>query len=231
MHFEGEFRVPGRPQDVIHRFADVERMASCFPGAVLDNQEEDGSWAGGLLVTFGPKKIKFKGKVRVETDLEACAGKIAGRGAADMRAARVSVTCNYKLTSDETAGTPTTVCRIVSDAELSGVLAEFARSGGQIFAATLMEEFARRAQVEFSKQEIPAPEPEAAAASSAAVPKTDATAASASPSPGPAAPPPATARPTQRPEPAAISVQGLLWTVIKAKFLNLLAKLGLRRPA
>ena len=53
MHFEGEFRVPGRPEDVIHRFADVERMASCMPGAVLDKQDEDGAWHGGLLVTFG----------------------------------------------------------------------------------------------------------------------------------------------------------------------------------
>lgn len=224
MHFEGEFRVPGRPEEVIHRFADVERMASCFPGAVLDNQEEDGTWNGGLLVTFGPKKIKFKGKVKVETDLEGCSGKIAGRGAADMRAARVSVTCTYKLLPDEAAGTPTTVCRIVSDAELTGVLAEFARSGGQIFATTLMEEFARRAQAEFSKDEpapVAAPQPEPAPVAEAAVP------AEAAPAPAPAAPPPAA--PPPRPEPMAISAQGLLWAVIKAKFLGVLAKLGLRR--
>lgn len=239
MHFEGEFRVPGRPEDVIHRFADVERMASCFPGAVLDNQEEDGTWNGGLLVTFGPKKIKFKGKVRVDTDLEGCSGKIAGRGAADMRAARVSVTCTYKLLPDEAAGTPTTVCRIVSDAELTGVLAEFARSGGQIFAAALMEEFARRAQAEFSKAE-PAPEPEPASAPAAepAPVMAETAQADAAPTPTPAAPPPqAAARPAppppppSRPEPMAISAQGLLWAVIKAKFLGFLAKLGLRRAA
>jgi len=237
MHFEGEFRVPGRPEEVIHRFADVERMAGCFPGAVLDNQEEDGTWNGGLLVTFGPKKIKFKGKVRVETDLEGCSGKIAGRGAADMRAARVSVTCTYKLTPDDAAGTPTTVCRIVSDAELTGVLAEFARSGGQIFATTLMAEFARRAQAEFSREE-PAPEPEPALAPAAEpAPVMQAAApVEAAPAPAPAAPPPqAAARPAAppplRPEPMAISAQGLLWAVIKAKFLGFLARLGLRRAA
>lgn len=232
MHFEGEFRVPGRPEEVIHRFADVERMAGCFPGAVLDNQEEDGTWNGGLLVTFGPKKIKFKGKVRVETDMEGCSGKIAGRGAADMRAARVSVTCTYKLTPDDAAGTPTTVCRIVSDAELTGVLAEFARSGGQIFATTLMEEFARRAQAEFSKAE-PAPEPEPAPTAEPAPLIAHATPAEAAPVPVPP-PPQAAARPAPappRPEPMAISAQGLLWAVIKAKFLGFLARLGLRRAA
>jgi len=232
MHFEGEFRVPGRPEEVIRRFADVERMAGCFPGAVLDNQEEDGTWNGGLLVTFGPKKIKFKGKVRVETDLEGCSGKIAGRGAADMRAARVSVTCTYKLTPAEAAGTPTTVCRIVSDAELTGVLAEFARSGGQIFATTLMEEFARRAQAEFSREE-PAPEPEPAPAAEPAPVMAEAAPAEAAPVPAPP-PPQAAARPAPpppRPEPMAISAQGLLWAVIKAKFLGFLARLGLRRAA
>ena len=37
MHFEGEFSVPGKPLDVIRRFADVPRMAGCVPGAVLDS--------------------------------------------------------------------------------------------------------------------------------------------------------------------------------------------------
>lgn len=227
MHFEGTFRVPGRPEEVIHRFADVERMASCFPGAVLDNQGEDGTWNGGLLVTFGPKKIKFKGKVKVETDLDACTGKVTGRGAADLRAARVSVTCAYKLTADAAATTPTTVCSLVSDAELTGVLADFANSGGQIFAAALMEEFARRAQAEFSKVDAPAvvvPEPVIAAADAAVDAATPA--AAALPVAQPAAPPPRVAR-----APVPLAVHGLLWVVIKAKLYSLLARLGLRRAA
>ncbi len=199
MHFEGEFRVPGRPAEVIHRFADVQRMASCMPGAVLDKQDEDGAWHGGLLVTFGPKKIKFKGKVLVYTDFETCTGTVNGRGAADMRAARVEVKLKYALHAAPDTAPPETVVSLVSDAELTGVLAEFARSGGQIFATALMEEFARRAQVEFSK-DAPVMEPEPAPAEAIA----DA--------PLPQAAP---AQPTPRaPEPQAISAFGLLWAVI-----------------
>lgn len=209
MHFEGEFRVPGRPEEVIHRFADVQRMASCMPGAVLDKQDDDGAWHGGLLVTFGPKKIKFKGKVLVFTDLENHTGTVNGRGAADMRAARVEVKLKYSLHVVPGASPPETNVALVSDADLTGVLAEFANSGGQIFAKVLMEEFSKRAKVEFSK-DLPveaAPEPVAVAPVSGAAPM-----------PPPAAP---VAR-ASSPPPAAISAFGLLWAVIKDKLRRML---------
>lgn len=202
MHFEGEFRVPGRPADVIHRFADVQRMASCMPGAVLDNQDEDGAWHGGLLVTFGPKKIKFKGKVLVHTDFDACTGTVNGRGAADMRAARVEVKLKYALHPAPNAAPAETIVKLVSDAELTGVLAEFARSGGQIFATKLMEEFAQRAQAEFSKNAPP--EKPVAAEEALAAMDTE---------PAPEAPSPPSA-------PQAISAFGLLWAVIKEKLAS-----------
>ncbi|MSO90542.1 MAG: hypothetical protein EXR01_02990 [Acetobacteraceae bacterium] len=210
MHFEGEFRVPGRPRDVIHRFADVERMASCMPGAVLDKQDDDGAWHGGLLVTFGPKKIKFKGKVLVFTDLDAYTGTVNGRGAADMRAARVEVKLKYSLHAAPDSAMPETIVSLVSDAELTGVLADFARTGGQAFAKVLMEEFSKRAQAEFSKDLVTASAPEPAAEAA----------------PGTAAPP-ASARHT--PEPVAISAVGLLWAVLKDKFAGWFRFLGFGR--
>lgn len=202
MHFEGEFRVPGRPEEVIHRFADVQRMASCMPGAVLDKQDEDGAWHGGLLVTFGPKKIKFKGKVLVFTDLENHTGTVNGRGAADMRAARVEVKLKYALHAVPGASPPETNVALVSDADLTGVLAEFANSGGQIFAKVLMEEFSKRAKIEFSKdlpmEVVPEPVADATVAGAAVMPMA-----------------PVSRAPS--PPPAAISAFGLLWAVIKDK--------------
>lgn len=217
MHFEGEFRVPGRPEDVIHRFADVERMASCMPGAVLDKQDEDGAWHGGLLVTFGPKKIKFKGKVLIFTDIAGCTGTVNGRGAADMRAARVEVKLKYALHAAPDGGTPETVVSLVSDAELTGVLADFARTGGQAFAKVLMEEFSRRAQVEFSKDLAAMPAPAAThqpgAAAGADMPASS-----------------APTMPAQRAaEPAAISAFGLLWAVLKDKMAGWFSFLGFGR--
>jgi carbon monoxide dehydrogenase subunit G len=164
MHFEGSFRVPGKAKDVIRRFADVPRMTRCMPGAVLEPQAEDGSWPGAMVVAFGPKKVNFKGRVTTEFDFEGLTGSLHGRGSADMRAARIGVKVNFILRDDASASPPATVVDIVSDAELGGVLADFARTGGVAVANVIMADFARRASEEFAQDEPPvaeakAPEP------------------------------------------------------------------------
>ncbi len=205
MHFEGEFRVPGKAADVIRRFADVPRMAGCMPGAVLEPQAEDGSWPGAMVVSFGPKKINFKGRATCEFDNDALTGVVHGRGAADMRAARIGVKVSFALADDPAAAAPTTIVKIVSDAELGGVLADFARTGGIAVANVIMADFARRAAEEFARDDAPAPEPEAAPAVEAA-------------SPRPASPPP-----------VPLAAQGLIWAVIKAYLARLGRWLGLSK--
>jgi carbon monoxide dehydrogenase subunit G len=149
MHFEGEFSVPGTPDQVIHRFADVERMARCMPGAAIEGRDDEGNYTGSMLVAFGPKKIRFKGRVTVATDPAEYTGSLRGRGAADMRAARIEVRISYAL-RDDPARTGATLVKLTSDAELGGVLAEFARSGGIPFANALMQDFSKRVAEEFA---------------------------------------------------------------------------------
>src|ERR1700728_980381 len=155
MHFEGEFRVPGKAEEVIHRFADVPRMARCMPGAMLEPQAEDGSWPGAMVVSFGPKKINFKGRVTCDFDFPAKTGALHGRGSADMRAARIGVKVAFALRDDAEADAPTTIVRVTSDAELGGVLADFARTGGVAVANVIMRDFARRAAAEFANDDPP----------------------------------------------------------------------------
>ncbi len=156
MHFDGEFSVPGRPDDVIRRFADVERMTRCMPGAVIEGRDDEGNYLGGMLVAFGPKKIKFRGKVSVETDFAAHTGSLRGRGAADMRAARIEVRIAYAL-RDDPAAAGSTLVTLNSDAELGGVLADFARTGGVPFANALMADFSKRVAAEFASDAPAAP--------------------------------------------------------------------------
>lgn len=238
MHFEGEFRVPGKADEVIHRFADVPRMARCVPGAVLEQQAEDGSWPGAMVVSFGPKKISFKGRVTCEFDFATRTGALHGRGAADMRAARIGVKVAFALRDDTDTGTPATIVKVTSDAELGGVLADFARTGGVAVANVLMQDFARRAAEEFAKDALP---PVAAAAPSGEPHEpTRAAASAASPQAEIKAPTQAArtqAAPTQAaptleagaaPAPATLSAHGVLWEVIKYKLRQLARWLGLR---
>jgi carbon monoxide dehydrogenase subunit G len=154
MHFEGEFSVPGTPDAVIRRFADVERMARCMPGAAIEGRDEDLNYLGAMLVAFGPKKIRFRGRVAVETDFAAHTGSLRGRGAADMRAARIEVRIAYAL-RDDPAASGATLVKLTSDAELSGVLADFARTGGVPFANALMQDFSKRVAEEFATDAPP----------------------------------------------------------------------------
>jgi hypothetical protein len=204
MHFEGEFRVPGKTEEVIHRFADVPRMARCMPGAVLEPQADDKSWPGAMVVSFGPKKISFKGRVTCEFDFAAKTGVLQGRGSADMRAARIGVKVAFALRDDADSGQPGTIVKVTSDAELGGVLADFARTGGVAVANIIMQDFARRAAEEFAKD---APPPTTAA-------DPDAHTAAASPTP--------------ESRPATLSAHGVLWEVIKQKLRQLATWLGLR---
>jgi carbon monoxide dehydrogenase subunit G len=151
MHFEGEFSVPGRPDAVIKRFADVERMTRCMPGAVIEGRDEEGNYQGAMLVSFGPKKIRFRGRVTVETDEAAKTGSLRGRGAADMRAARIEVRIRYEL-RDDPAKAGATLVKLTSDAQLGGVLADFARTGGIPFANALMQDFSKRVAEEFATE-------------------------------------------------------------------------------
>jgi hypothetical protein len=215
MHFEGEFRVPGSAGEVIHRFADVPRMARCMPGAVLEQRAEDGSWPGAMVVSFGPKKISFKGRVTCEFDFAAKTGALQGRGTADMRAARIGVKVAFALRDAADSAEPTTIVRITSDAELGGVLADFARTGGVAVANVIMQDFARRAAEEFAKD---------------APPHSEATDPKAEPH-APAAP---ATRAASAPEsraaaaPSTLSAHRVLWEVIKQKLRQLAAWLGIR---
>jgi uncharacterized protein len=163
MHFEGEFRVPGKAEDIIRRFSDVPRMARCMPGAVLEPQADDGSWPGAMVVSFGPKRINFKGKATTDFDFEALTGSVHGRGTADMRSARIGVKVSFALADVADSKPSETAVKIVSDAELGGVLEDFAKTGGIAVANVIMTDFARRAAEEFAKDAPPAAAAEAAA--------------------------------------------------------------------
>ncbi len=210
MRFEGEFRVPGQPRAVLERFAEVERMVKCMPGASIDGRDDDGNYLGGMLVAFGPKKIKFKGKVTASVDLESLTGKLHVRGAADMRAgARAEVNVVYTVRDDTSAAAPTSIVALASEAELGGVLADFGSTGGIAVTQALMDVFAQRCAEEFSRE-----------VSTTAGETSSSTTASGA----------ASSAPSTTPEPVneALSANALLWSIIQTKFKQFKKWLGLR---
>jgi len=145
MRWEGDITVPGRPEEVIAAFADIERMAQYLPGASIEGRGDDGSYIGAITVTFGPKRLVFRGKMTSEMDTAARTGALQGQGSSDQRAARFKVRVTYALhDASNGAAQPSTRVNIVSVAELQGVLEDFARTGGPAVAKVILDEFASR---------------------------------------------------------------------------------------
>jgi carbon monoxide dehydrogenase subunit G len=159
MRWEGDIIVPGRPDEVIAAFADVERMAQYLPGASIEGRGDDGSYLGAITVTFGPKRLVFRGKMSSETDFAGRCGSLQGQGSSDQRAARFKVRVSYAL-HDLSTGTspPSTRVNIISVAELQGVLEDFARTGGPAVAKVILDEFAARFSAGMAANQTPTPE-------------------------------------------------------------------------
>ena len=167
MRFDNEFEVAGSPPEVIALFEDLPLMASFLPGASVGEANDDGSWPATLVVAFGPKRIAFKGRLTNEVDRPKLAGMVTGNASADMRGAKMSVTMTYELAACP-AGTRVT---LVSEAEMTGMLAEFARTGGVVLTNALLAEFAGRfsAHVAATRQPAAGSLPPAAPAVAAAL--------------------------------------------------------------
>ena len=162
MRFENSFEVAGSPEQVIVLFEDLPLMASFLPGASVGERNPDGSYPATLTVSFGPKKIAFRGQLTNEVDAPKLAGSVVGHASADLRGAKMSVTMDYRL-APAPAGTQVT---LVSEAEMTGMLAEFARTGGVVVTQALLAEFAQRfsahvrsLQPAATVDEAPAPTP------------------------------------------------------------------------
>ena len=165
MRFDNSFEVAGTPAQVIALFDDLPRMASFLPGASVGERNADGSYPAALTVSFGPKRIVFRGLLTNAVDRAKLAGTVVGHASADLRGAKMSVTMEYQLAPAAT-GTQVT---LVSDAEMTGMLAEFARTGGVVVTQALLGQFAERfsahvrsVQPTAMAGETPAPVPAAA---------------------------------------------------------------------
>jgi carbon monoxide dehydrogenase subunit G len=162
VRFENEFEVAGSPSQVIERLDDVPMMASLLPGASVGPVNPDGSFPAELVVSFGPKRISFKGSVTNRVDRESCSGVLAGKASADVRGARMAVTMNYRLGDCPGSPAPRTSVKFVSEAQLTGMLAEFAKAGGVVVTNAIFAEFARRFSAQFAVADAArecAPEP------------------------------------------------------------------------
>jgi len=123
MQLEHEFTVPVPVEQAWDVFLDVERLAPCMPGAVLDEVRGD-EFDGRVKVKVGPITVTYGGTASfIEKDEEnrKLVIKASGKEAKGAGTAAATITAQFKGTGDETQVTVST------DLAITGRPAQFGR--------------------------------------------------------------------------------------------------------
>ncbi len=116
-------------------FQDVPQIATCFPGANLTEQTEDGIYKGNVSIKLGPFTATFEGEATYEADQQQKSGKVEGKAIDKRGGSRSRLLLNYKLLRID--GEKSQV-DFDADIQLAGPIAQFGRVGVIEEAAELL---------------------------------------------------------------------------------------------
>ena len=160
LRFEQAFVVQAPRQRVWEYLTDPYRVVTALPGAAVTEKVDDATYAGTITVKVGPVSARYKGKAHFEK-LDAAAGvaevaasgqDTSGRGGADMK-------MSSRLVE---RGPRETEVNVVSEVNVTGVLAQFGRGMIQDVSDQMFERFTTAVREALEKQE-PEPQPAVAA--------------------------------------------------------------------
>jgi carbon monoxide dehydrogenase subunit G len=166
LKFENAFVVKAPIERVWAYLTDPYRVAPALPGAAITEKTDERTYKGTITVKVGPVSAKYKGTAVFErldpathtAEISARGQDLSGRGGADM-----------KMTSSLVEKAPgETEVTIVSDVNVTGILAQFGRGLMQDVSDQMLKRFtdAMRAELEGAAEAAPA---ESNAAEAAAV--------------------------------------------------------------
>jgi carbon-monoxide dehydrogenase small subunit len=135
---DGGFKVPFPAADVWAFMVDLPALASCLPGASIEEHEGD-RVKGKIAIKFGPMSAAFNGAARLERDDAAMQAVFRGAGQDSLSQSRANGDITYRLEALSANETQVHVNLLYS---LQGPLAQFSRSG-------LVQDFVRRMIADF----------------------------------------------------------------------------------
>ena len=161
MEFDHTLEVPLPPDEAWAVLLDIQRIATCIPGAELTEVVDAQTYKGRVAVRIGPVAMSLVGQARLEEiDSASRKARVKAQGADPKGRGSADSVIEFRL---EPAGTGTRVL-IHSDVKLAGLIAQYGRGSGMIesVASQLIAQFgsALKAQIEQSRSR-PAAAPEA----------------------------------------------------------------------
>lgn len=132
-----QFEVAASRSRVWPLFADPAFVVTCIPGATLTAQKGPDLYDGTIAVRFGPITAQFRCEATVKYDHAAQSCTIEARGRDQRGSSGMKASAQVTVT-----GTQTTLVAIDGGFDVSGPLAQFARTGGVHLARELLAQFA-----------------------------------------------------------------------------------------
>ncbi|MGW2285592.1 SRPBCC family protein [Streptomyces phaeochromogenes] len=134
--------IKASPDDVFALMNDVERVASCMPGAVLDGQDgQDGdTWRGRVKIRVGPISASYAGTVRfLEIDAEKRRLRVHARGT-DTHG---SGDAEAEVTLDIVAAPEGALLQLSTDLVIRGKIVQFGKGAIVTVSDRILQQFAR----------------------------------------------------------------------------------------
>ena len=186
MKLENEFSVAASIEDTWGTLLDIERVATCLPGATIEPGDEDGVYHGAMKMKLGPMNVQYKGTAKlqdVDEDTHTASIAVQAREAKGQGTAAAVISNHLEQVNGKT--------RVVAitDLKITGRQAQFGRGIMEDVATSMMKQFATRLEEEIqsggakaAKEDESVKSPASSGPASGARP-----AAAAPPAPGPRA--------------------------------------------
>ncbi|MET9385938.1 SRPBCC family protein [Streptomyces sp. NPDC002928] len=139
MQLDHSFTVPAGLDDAWKLFQELDRVAPCMPGAVLDTLEGD-SFTGRVKVKVGAVQMSYRGEGTVTRDGSARSMLLDLSGSETRGAGTASAT----VTATLTAAPAGTLVRVRTDLDITGRPAQFGRGIMTEVGDRIVQQFATR---------------------------------------------------------------------------------------
>jgi len=138
MILDNEIAVDAAPETVFALFNDVERVATCLPGAVLEGRDGE-TYSGRVTVRVGPITAAYSGTVRfLDVDPEQRRLRLQARGV-DVHGSG-GAEAEVVLVVGETAGGA--LLRVQTDLVIGGKIVQFGKGAIAAVADRILRQFA-----------------------------------------------------------------------------------------
>jgi uncharacterized protein len=170
MKLENSFTVAAPLDQTWDTLLDLERVASCLPGAKIEPGAEDGVYRGAMKMKLGPMTVDYRGTARlqdVDEDTHTASIAVQAREAKGQGTAAAVISNRLE---PQNGGTKVVA---VTDLNITGRQAQFGRGIMEDVAETMMSQFAERLESEMErggKTEEPAQAAPAAGATASGEP-------------------------------------------------------------